>query len=323
VKRRDLLRLAAGTAIAWNPALAGATTPRIGFIGAGSGAANRSFLDALRDGLRGLGWTDGGNLVILDRWAEGRTERLPGIATELIGSAVDILVTAGTQATLVATSATATIPIVMVGVGNPVALGIVDSLAQPGGNATGLSLSSVELIANRLQLLEELIPNLHHVAVIVRNDPGLEQKLLEIRNVAEQMGLDVVEIEARSGRDLEFAFTRLRNDRCDGIYVASGPLGPAKRAEIIALAEDARIPVIYSFGLFAVSGGLMSFATDDGDLFRRAATFVDRILKGAKPADLPVEPPTKFELVINLKTASALKLIVPPSLLARADTVIR
>ena len=323
MKRRDLLRLAAGTAIAWNPALAGATTPRIGFIGAGSGAANRSFLDALRDGLRGLGWTDGGNLVILDRWAEGRTERLPGIATELIGSAVDILVTAGTQATLVATSATATIPIVMVGVGNPVALGIVDSLAQPGGNATGLSLSSVELIANRLQLLEELIPNLHHVAVIVRNDPGLEQKLLEIRNVAEQMGLDVVEIEARSGRDLEFAFTRLRNDRCDGIYVASGPLGPAKRAEIIALAEDARIPVIYSFGLFAVSGGLMSFATDDGDLFRRAATFVDRILKGAKPADLPVEPPTKFELVINLKTASALKLIVPPSLLARADTVIR
>ena len=323
MKRRDLLRLAAGTAIAWNPALAGATTPRIGFIGAGSGAANRSFLDALRDGLRGLGWTDGGNLVILDRWAEGRTERLPGIATELIGSAVDILVTAGTQATLVATSATATIPIVMVGVGNPVALGLVDSLAQPGGNATGLSLSSVELIANRLQLLEELIPNLHHVAVIVRNDPGLEQKLLEIRNVAEQMGLDVVEIEARSGRDLEFAFTRLRNDRCDGIYVASGPLGPAKRAEIIALAEDARIPVIYSFGLFAVSGGLMSFATDDGDLFRRAATFVDRILKGAKPADLPVEPPTKFELVINLKTASALKLIVPPSLLARADTVIR
>jgi len=323
VKRRDLLRLAAGTAIAWNPALAAATTPRIGFIGAGSGAANQSFLDALRDGLRGLGWTDGGNLVILDRWAEGRTERLPGIATELIGSAVDILITAGTQATLVATSATSTIPIVMVGVGNPVALGLVDSLAQPGGNATGLSLSSIELIAQRFQLLQELLPGLHHLAVIVRNDPGLEQKLLEIRNVAEQMGLDVVDIEARSGRDLEFAFTRLRNDRCDAIYVASGPLGPAKRAEIIALAEDARIPVIYSFGLFAVSGGLMSFATDDGDLFRRAATFVDRILKGAKPADLPVEPPTKFELVINLKTASALKLIVPPSLLARADTVIR
>ena len=323
MKRRDLLRLAAGMAIAWNPARAAATTPRIGFIGAGSGAANQSFLNALRDGLRGLGWTDGGNLVILDRWAEGRTERLPGIATELIGLPVDILITAGTQATLAATSATATIPVVMVGVGNPVALGLVDSLAQPGGNATGLSLSSLELIAQRFQLLQELLPSLHHLAVIVRNDPGLEQKLLEIRNVAEQMGLDVVDIEARSGRDLEFAFTRLRNDRCDAIYVASGPLGPAKRAEIIALAEDARIPVIYSFGLFAVSGGLMSFATDDGDLFRRAATFVDRILKGAKPADLPVEPPTKFELVINMKTASALKLIVPPSLLARADTIIR
>jgi ABC-type uncharacterized transport system substrate-binding protein len=323
VKRRDLLLLAAGTAIAWNPAWTAATVPRIGFIGPGSGAASQRSLVALRDGLGGLGWTDGGNLVILDRWAEERTERLPGIARELIGSAVDILVTAGTLATLAATSATATIPIVMVGAGDPVALGIIASLAQPGGNATGLSLSSIDLIGQRLQLLRELVPNLNRVAIIVRDDPGFEQKLLDIRNIAEQMGLDVLEFEATTGRALEFVFTRLRNDRCDAIYVASGPLGPAKRAEIIALAAEARLPAIYSFGLFAAAGGLMSFATDDTDLFRRAATFVDRILGGANPAGLPVEPPTRFELVINIKAARGLKLSVPTSLLARADQVIQ
>ncbi len=323
MKRRDLLHFAAGMAIAWSPALASAATPRIGFIGPGSGEIAQRPLAALRDGLRALGWTDGVNLLILDRWAEEHAERLPGIARELIGSDVDILVTVGTLATLAATSATATIPIVMVGSGDPVALGIVESLAQPGGNATGLSLSSLELIAQRLQLLKELVPNLDRVAIIVRDDPGLEQKLLGIRNVAEQMGLDVLELEATSGRALEFAFILRRNDRCDAIYVASGPLGPAKRAEIIALAADARLPAIYSFGLFAVGGGLMSFATDDNDLFRRAATFVDRILKGANPAGIPVEPPIKFELIINLKAAKALRLSVPTSLLARADQVIQ
>ena len=322
MRRRDFLLLAAGAATAWNPAVAASGNPRIGFIGAGSGVADQRFVDALRDGLRSLGWTDGGNLVLLDRWAEERTERLPGIAKELIGSAVDILVTAGTAATLAATSATATIPIVMVGVGDPVAIGAVDSLAQPGGNATGFSLCSIELIAKRLQLLKELIPSLHRVAIIVRNDPGLEQKLADIRSSADQMGLEHVELEATSGRTLSLAFTRLRNDRCDAIYVASGPLGPAKRSQIIALAAEFRIPVIYSFRIFSVAGGLMSFATDDNDLFRRAATFVDKILKGANPADLPIQQPAKFELVINLKTAKALGLTIPPSIRGRADEVI-
>jgi putative ABC transport system substrate-binding protein len=323
MKRRDFLLLAASTAIAANSAVAAASPRRIGLIGAGSRVANQSILAALRDGLRGLGWTDGGNLVILDRWAEKHAERLPGIVEELIGSAVDILVTAGTLATLAATRATATIPIVMVGVGDPVALGIVDSLAQPGGNATGLSLSSTELIAKRLQLLQELIPGLHRVAIIIRNDPGLEQKLADIRSDADELGLELVELEANSGRALELAFTRLRNDRCDAIYVASGPLGPAKRAQIIALAAESGLPVIYSFRIFAAAGGLMSFAPDEDDLFRRAAAFVDTILKGANPADLPIQQPTKFELVINLKTAKALGLTVPQSILARADELIR
>ena len=308
--------------MASKPVLAVDRVPRIGLIGPGSRDASQSLFDAFRDGLVGFGWTDGGNLAILDRWAEERSERLPGIARELIGSGVDMLVTVGTPATLAARSATATMPLVLVGVGDPVGLGIVNSLARPGGNATGLSLSSVELSVKRLQLLQELIPGLGRVAVIMRNDPGLEQRLLDIRRSANRMGLEVVDFVVTTGRAVELAFMWLRSDRCDAIYLASGPLGPAKRATIIALAAEYRIPAIYSFRVFAAAGGLLSFAADEDDLFRRAALFVDRILKGAIPADLPVEEPTKFGLVINRKTAKALGLLVPQSLLARADEVI-
>jgi putative ABC transport system substrate-binding protein len=213
-------------------------------------------------------------------------------------------------------------PIVLVGIGDPVGLGIVNSLARPGGNVTGLSLSSIELSVKRLQLLQELNPGLGRVAVIMRNDPGLEQRSLDIRRTANRMGLEVVEFVVTTGRALELAFMWLRSDRCDAIYLASGPLGPAKRATIIALAAESRIPAIYSFRVFAAAGGLMSFAANEDHLFRRAAIFVDTILKGANPADLPVEEPTKFELVINRKTAKALGLVVPQSLLARADEVI-
>jgi putative ABC transport system substrate-binding protein len=322
VRRRDFLLLAAGTAIPWNPAVAAARTPRIGFIGAGSAVANAGFLDVLRDGLRALGWTDGGNLAVVDRWAEDQPERLPSIAAELVGAGVDILVTVGTLATLAATRATTTIPTVMVGVGDPLAIGIVDSLAHPGGNVTGLSLSSIELIAQRLRLLRDLVPGLGRVAIIVRDDPGLEQKLADIRGSASQMGLDLVELEATSGSALGLAFMHLQNDRCGAIYVASGPLGPAKRTQLIALAAESRLPAIYSFRIFAVDGGLMSLAPDDNDLLLRAATFVDKILKGANPADLPIQQPTKFELAINLKTAKALGLTIPQSILARADEMI-
>jgi ABC-type uncharacterized transport system substrate-binding protein len=321
VQRRDFLLLAVGTAIPWNPAVAAAWTPRIGFIGAGSAVANRGFLDVLWDGLRALGWTDG-NLVILDRWAEERTEQLPSIAEELVGARVDVLVTVGTLATLAARRATTTTPTVMVGVGDPTAIGVVESLAHPGGNVTGLTLSSIELIAQRLRLLQQVMPSRSRVAIIVRNDPGLEQKLADIHRNASQMGLDLVELEATSGSALDMAFTRLHNDHCEAIYVASGPLGPAKRARLIALAAESRLPAIYSYRTFAVDGGLMSFAPDDNDLFLRAATFVDKILKGVKPADLPVQAPTKFELVINMKTAKALGLSVPPLLLAQANGVI-
>ena len=322
MRRRDLLLLAAGAAMTRNPALAESNTPRIGFVQVGLRQDNQGHLDAFRENLAALGWTDGSNIAVLDRWAEERAERLPGIVEELIRSGVAILVTAGTPATLAAKRASATIPIVLVGVDDPVALGVVASLAQPRGNVTGLSLSSSEVIAKRFQLLQELVSGLRRVAVIVRGDPGIEQKLQDIRADATQMRIEPLMLQAGTGTALELAFARLRSERCEAVYVASGPLGPAKRAQLIALAANSRLPAIYSFRVFPVDGGLMSFGADYRDLFRRAAGFVDKILKGAKPADLPVEPPRKFDLTINLKTAGGLGLTIPPTLLARADEVI-
>jgi ABC-type uncharacterized transport system substrate-binding protein len=322
MNRRELLRLAAATAIAWSPALAAVETPRIGFVQVGSRRENQSLLDAFREDLAALGWTDGSNIAILDRWAGERTEQLPGMIEKLIGSGVAVLVTVGTPATLAAKRAGAATPIVLVGVDDPIALGAVQSLAHPGGNVTGLSLSSSELIAQRLQLLQEVVPRLHRLAVIVRGDPGLEQRLQDIRNNAARTGIEPLMLEATTGTALRLAFARLHAERSEAIYVASGPLGPAKRAQLIALALESRLPAIYSFRVFPVEGGLMSFGADYGDLLRRAAGSIAKILTGTKPADLPIEPPRKFDLTINLKTAKALGLTVPPSILARADEVI-
>jgi len=222
----------------------------------------------------------------------------------------------------VAQHATATIPIVLVGVDDPVTLGAVARIEQPGGNATGIALTSSELIAKRLELLKELVPRLQRVAVIVRGDPGIEQKLRDIRSSAGQMRLELLILEAGTGRALDLAYARLRIERCEAVYVASGPLGPAKRAQLIALAAEARLPAIYSFRVFPVDGGLMSFGADYDDMFRRAAGFANKILEGAKPADLPVEPPRKFNLTVNLKTAKALGLTIPQSILTRADELI-
>ena len=320
--RREFMLLTGAAAIAWNPAAAEDKIPRIGFIQAGSRQENQSLLDAFRANLSAHGWTDGSNIAVLDRWAEERTEQLPAIVKELIGSDITALVAAGTPATLAAKRATATIPIVFVGVDDPVSLGIVDSLGQPGGNVTGLSLTSSEVITERLELLRELVPGLHRLAVIVRDDPGLDQKLQDIRSDAQRKGIEALMLEATTAKALELAFARLRGDRSEAVYVASGPLGPVKRARIIALAAESRLPAIYSFRVFPVDGGLMSFAADYGDLFRRAAGFVDKILKDAKPAAMPVEPPRKFQLTVNLKTAKALGITIPPAMLAGADEVI-
>jgi putative ABC transport system substrate-binding protein len=322
VRRRDLLLIGAGTLLTSKSILGARKIPRIGFMASGSREVSVNLLEAFRRGLDQLGWVNDRDLIVLDRWAEEHADRLPNIARELIDSGAEILVTAGTPATLAARSVSPTISVVFVGIGDPVAVGIVSSLIQPGGNATGLSLSSRELITSRLQLLQELVPSMRRLAVIIRNDPGLEQRLLAIRSSSERMGIKTVEFVAATGRALELAFLWLRSDRADALYVASGPLGPSKRAEIVALAAQARIPAIYSFPAFTAAGGLMSLAPDENDLFRRAATYVDRIFNGARPADLPVEQPTKFELVVNLKTAQALGLTIPAAMLAGADEVI-
>jgi putative ABC transport system substrate-binding protein len=321
MKRRDFLLFASVTAITWKPATAEIT--RIGFIQSGSRQENQRLLDAFSENLSALGWTDGNNIAVFDRWAEERTETLPAIMKELIGSGVAVLVTAGTPATPAAKRASATLPIILIAVDDPVSLGVAESLGQPGGNATGLCLKSSEVITERLVLLRELVPGLHRLAVIVRHDPGLDQKLQDTRNDAQQKGIEALMLEATTEKALELAFTRLRSDRCEAIYVASGPLGPAKRARIIALAAESRLPVIYSFGIFPAEGGLMSFAADYGDLFRRAAGFVDRVLKGAKPAAVLIEPPRKFNLTVNLRTAKALGLTISPTILASADEVIQ
>jgi len=322
MRRREFVVAFAGAAIGWSPVSAEVKIPRIGFVQPGSREENQGLLDAFRDGLSKLGWSDGSKAAILDRWAEDETERLAGIVKELIGSGVAVLVTAGTLATLAAKQASATIPIVFVGVDDPVSVGVVDDLGQPGGNATGLSLTSSEVITERLELLRELVPGLRRLGVVVRDDPGLEQKLQDIRSEARRKGIEALMLEATTGKALELAFARLRADRCEAVYVASGPLGPAKRARIIALAAEARLPAMYCFRVFPVDGGLMSFAADYRDLYRRAAGFVDKILKGAKPAAMPVEPPHKFDLTVNRKTAKALGLTIPPPVLAVADEVI-
>jgi len=322
MRRRELLLLPAAAAIAWNPALAAVETPRIGFVEVGSRQENRGLLDAFRENLSALGWTDGSNIAIVERSAGERTEQLPGIIEKLIASGVAVLVTVGSPTTLAAARASAGTPIVVLGVDDPVGLGVVESLEQPGGNITGFSLSSTELIAQRLRLLQELVPGLRRLAVIVRADPGLEQKLQDIRRNAAEIAIEPLMLEAATGTALRLTFARLRAERSEALYVASGPLGPVKRAQLIALAFEARLPAIYSFRVFPLEGGLMSFSADYGDLFRRAAGYVAKILTGTKPADLPIEPPRKFALTINLKTAGALGLEIPSAILARADEVI-
>jgi putative ABC transport system substrate-binding protein len=322
MNRRELLLLPAAAAIPWGPVMAAVETPRIGFVEVGSRQENRSLLDAFRETLSALGWTDGSNIAILDRSAGERTEQLPGIIEKLIASGVAVLVTVGSPATLAAARASAPTPIVLVGVDDPVGLGVVQSLEQPGGNITGFSLSSTELIARRLRLLQELVPGLRRLAVIVRADPGLEQKLQDIRRNAAEIGIEPLMLEAATGTALRLTFARLRAERSEALYVASGPLGPVKRAQLIALAFESRLPAIYSFRVFPLEGGLMSFSADYGDLFRRAAGYVAKILTGTKAADLPIETPRKFELTINLKTAGALGLEIPSAILARADEVI-
>jgi len=296
---------------------------KVGFIEAGSQKANQIFLDSFRSGLMAFGWTEGSNVVIIDRWAEARSDKMPEIVDGLIKSNVDVLVTAAGPASLAAKQATSTVPIVAVGVPDPVGMGLIDSLARPGGNLTGLSSLSVDLTAKRVQLLKEALPKASRIAVIWNpKDPGARLGEGDASEATRTLNLTLLSVEVSTPDDIESGLTKLRADKPDALFVINDPLTVANRDRIVALARDLRLPVFAGFRLFAVSGSLLSLGTSLPNDFKRAARLVDKILCGEKPADLPFEQPTQLELVVNLRAAKDLGLTLPETLLARADEVI-
>jgi putative tryptophan/tyrosine transport system substrate-binding protein len=281
-------------------------------------------IEAFRDGLRQLGYVERQTVAIEVRDAQGNADRLPGFAAELVRLKIDVIVAAGSDALRAAQQATRTIPIVMaVGGGDLVASGLVTSLARPGGNITGLTTLSAHIMAKRLQLIKEAVPKATRVAVLWRRDnPSHQSNLKGIEGAAASMGVTLQPAQARDAAELDAAFAAMTKGRAGAVLVLGDLLFESQRSRIVDLAARGGLPAMYFAKGFVQAGGLMSYATDQNDLYRRAAGYVDKILKGAKPADLPVEQPTKFELVINLKTAKRLGLTIPPSVLARADEII-
>jgi putative ABC transport system substrate-binding protein len=299
--------------------------PRIGFLGAASPATLPAGLEAFRQGLRDLGYVEGKNIALEFRWAEGKRDPLPGLAAELVRLKVDVLVSGGgSSATRALKQATNTIPIVMTAGSDPVAAGFVASLARPGGNITGPTLGGLELSGKRLELLKEAVPKLSRVAVLGNPDGatyGPQMKEMEV--AARALGLQLQPVELRESSDLENVFSAITRGGAGALIGLNSPEFAFHRRRIAELAVKSRLPAVYVDSEFVNDGGLMSYAPDRSDLFRSAATYVDKILKGRKPADLPVEQPIKFELVINLKAAKQIGLTIPPNVLARADKVIK
>ncbi len=291
-----------------------AKVPRIGVL-----TTSASGYEPFRQGLRELGYLEGKNVAIEYRFAEGKLDRLPALAAELVRLKVDIVVAVGAPAVRAARKATETIPIVMAAA-DPVGQGFVASLARPGGNVTGLSSLTAGLVGKRFELLKEIIPKLSRVAVLWHPDPTRNWK--EIQLAAREQGLQLQSLEVRGREDLDGAFRAASRERAQALLALRSPTVVAERKRIAELAIQNRLPAIYDDRAHVEAHGLMSYGTNQADLHRRAATYVDKILKGAKPADLPVEQPTKFELVINMKTAKALGLTIPQTLLIRADQVI-
>ncbi len=325
--RRALLRAAAAwPALAWAGAVraqAPAKVPRIGLLSPWFPSDTALWYQAFRLGLRDRGWVEGKNISIDYRYAEGRSDRLSDLAANLVRLKVDVIVVAVTPDALAAQKATRTIPIVMASAGDPVATGLVESLARPGGNVTGLSQLNQELAGKRLELLKEMVPKLSRVAVLW-NPQGVASTLnwKEIQLPARQLGVQLHSLEVRSPNEFDKAFEDATRARAGALFIAGDPVFTANLKRIAGLAAKSRLPSIFQFSEYANFGGLVAYGPDRSDMYRRAATFVDKILKGAKPGDLPVEQPTKFELVINMKTAKALGIKIPNSILVQATRVI-
>jgi ABC-type uncharacterized transport system substrate-binding protein len=324
MRRREFLGVLGGTAVAWplaSLAQQAGKLPTIGFLGASTSSNWSNWTAAFVQRLRELGWIEGRTVTIEYRWAEGRSEQFAVFAAEFVRLKVDVIVSVGT-AVVVAKQATSTIPIVSALTSDPVGSGLVASLARPGGNVTGFSIQSGDLAGKRLELLREVLPGLRRLAIIANVEgAGVVLEIAAARAAARKLGLDVDVLEIRRAEEIAPAFATLRSD-VQALYVCPDPLVNANHARINTLALGARLPTIHPFRDYLGAGGFMSYGANNADLFRRTGEFVDKILRGAKPADLPVEQPTKFEFIINLTTARALGVKVPEALLLRADEVI-
>jgi putative ABC transport system substrate-binding protein len=323
--RREFVTLLGGAA-AW-PLAARAQqshrVPRIGVLLLGTPASFAGRTQAFVEGLRDLGYVEGSTVAIEWKWGQDQVERLPDLAAELVSAQVDVIVTGGTPPAKTLKNATRTIPIVMAIVGDPVAAGLVDSLARPGGNATGFSIVATDLSGRRLQLLKEIVPGLSSVAVLSNvANPQSQMELGETQSAARRLDLRLHSVPISADTSIEDALEKIKKEPVQALIVVTDAILYSQRRQILDWAAGNRLPAMYPYREFPDAGGLVSYAPNVSDLFRRAASYVDRIIKGANPGDLPVEQPTKFELVINLKTAKSLGLDIPPGVLAIADEVI-
>jgi ABC-type uncharacterized transport system substrate-binding protein len=324
IRRRQFITLLGGAA-AW-PVAARAQQPMpvVGFLHLASAGSFVQFLAAFRQGLNEAGYVEGQNVTIEYRWAEGQYERLPGLAAELVGRRVAVIVAGGGDRPVqAAKAATTTIPVVFTGTDDPVGFGYVASFNRPGGNITGVSLFTSQLEAKKFALLRELAPAIPRIAMLVNpNNSTIETDVADVQTAARAIGQQIDVLRAANEREIDQAFRTMARQRSDALLVAHDPFFNSRREQLITLAAFLAIPAIYEFREFVMAGGLMSYGTKLTDNYRLAGLYAGRILKGAKPAELPVQQPTKYELVINLKTANALRLDVPTTLLARADEVI-
>ena len=325
IARREFITLLGSAAAAW-PLAAHAQQPAklrtIGFLGASTFSATTHLVAAFVERLGELGWVEGRTVAIEFRWAEGKVERFAEIAAEFVHLNVDTIVTYGTQAALTAKGATSVIPIVFVLAGDPLGSGLVESLARPGGNVTGLSLQQTDSVGKRLELLREIVPGFRRLAVLANMpNAAVALEVREIEALVSVLGVQVTTVEIRRGEDIAPAFAGLK-DRADALYIPATPLMNTHRVLINTLALDARLPTVHLYRDVLEGGGLMSYGPNFPELFRRGADYVDKIFRGTTPSQIPVEQPTKFDLIINLKAAKALGITVPPRLLAVADEVI-